>query len=53
MEFFKSNRSMAYIAMNSLEEAVMALINLHNFKLNTYPLRVSFSHKDPTSMSSA
>jgi len=49
-EFFKTNRSMAYIGMNSVDEAVRALVNLHNYKLN-YPLRVSFSHKDIRTMS--
>lgn len=52
VEFFKSKGSMAYVAMNSVDEAVMALINLHNYQLNTYPLRVSFSHKDPNSVTS-
>lgn len=49
-EFFKTNRSMAYIGMNSVDEAVRALVNLHNYKLS-YPLRVSFSHKDIRTMS--
>jgi len=50
LEFFKTNRSMSYIAMNSLEEAVQALVNLHSYKLHGYPLRVSFSHKDPSAV---
>jgi len=50
VEFFKNSRSMAYIAMNSVEEAVTALINLHSWKLHGYGLRVSFSHKDPSSV---
>jgi hnRNP-L/PTB/hephaestus splicing factor len=49
-EFFKTNRSMAYVGMNSIDEAVRALVALHNYKL-TYPLRVSFSHKDIRTMS--
>lgn len=47
VEFFKSSRAMAYICMDSLDSAVMALINVHNTKLNGYSLRVNFSKKEP------
>lgn len=53
VEFFKMSRRMAYIAMASVEDAVHALINLHNHKLGGeggYPLRISFSHKDARSL---
>jgi RNA recognition motif-containing protein len=46
VEFFKTNRSQAYLAMEAVEDAVMALINLHNYKVQGYPLRISFSHKE-------
>jgi hypothetical protein len=49
IEFFKTCRSMAYVGMNSVDEAVRALVALHNYRL-TYPLRVSFSHKDIRTM---
>jgi len=45
VEFFKTNRSQAYIALGSVAEGVNALINFHNFKVREYPLRVSFSPK--------
>jgi len=45
VQFFTTNRSMAYVGMNSIDEAVRALVALHNYKL-TSPLRVSFSPKD-------
>lgn len=50
VEFFQNNRSMAYVAMGSVEEGVSALISVHSFRLHEYPLRVSFSHKDPSTM---
>lgn len=50
VEFFKTSHSMAYVGLNSVDEAIMALINLHNHKLHDYPLRVSFSHKDPSAL---
>jgi hypothetical protein len=45
VEFFKTNRSQAYVALGSIAEGVNALINFHNFKVREYPLRVSFSPK--------
>jgi len=53
VEFFKQNRSQAYVALGSVADGVNALISLHNFKLHTYPLRVSFSHKSPESVSNS
>jgi RNA recognition motif-containing protein len=50
VEFFKTSKAMAYVAMNTAEEAVMALVSLHNYKLRNYPLRVSFSHKDAATL---
>jgi len=47
VEFFKTNRSQAYVALGSVVEGVNALINFHNFKVREYPLRVSFSPKSP------
>lgn len=46
VEFFRNNRKMAYVAMNSVEDAVSALVGLHSSPLGGYPLRVSFSHKE-------
>jgi RNA recognition motif-containing protein len=50
VEFFKTNRSQAYVALGSIAEGVNALINFHNFKVREYPLRVSFSPKHPESV---
>lgn len=47
VQMFKNSRNMAFAAMPSLEEAVMGLIRLHNYKINDKYLRVSFSNKDP------
>jgi len=47
VQFFPSNRKMAYVKMDSIHDAVLALIRLHNFKLGDKYMRVSFSHKDP------
>lgn len=50
VEFFKSNRKMGYVCMASVGDAVNALVTLHNHNLGGYPVRVSFSHKDPSKM---
>lgn len=50
IEFFRNNRKMAYVAMASLQDAVVALVGLHSSPFGGYPLRVSFSHKDPSSL---
>lgn len=48
-KFFQDNRKMAHITMSSLEEAVTALIYVHNKELRGMHLRVSFS-KPPQSV---
>jgi RNA recognition motif-containing protein len=53
VEFFKNSRKMAYVCMASLDDAITALIGLHSSPLGGYPLRVSFSHKDPTKISNS
>jgi len=54
VEFFKSSRRMAYIDMADVESGVIALVHLHNYKLGddnySYPIRVSFSNRDPSSL---
>jgi len=47
VQFFKNNRQMAYIKMDSLQNALEALMNLHNYKLGDRYIRVSFSTKSP------
>jgi polypyrimidine tract-binding protein 1 len=43
-KFFPKDRKMALIQMNSVEEAVIALIKMHNYQLSdSSHLRVSFS----------
>jgi len=46
VQFF-SNRKMAYVKLDSVHDAVLALIRLHNYKLSERYMRVSFSPKDP------
>jgi len=48
-KFFQDNRKMAHITMSTLEEAVHALIYVHNKELRGMHLRVSFS-KPPQSV---
>jgi len=45
VQFFKANRQMAYVKMESLQSALEALMTLHNYKLNDRYIRVSFSPK--------
>jgi len=45
VQFFKNNRKMAYVKMESLQCALEALMNLHNYKLEDRYIRVSFSPK--------
>jgi len=47
VQFFPSNRKMAYVKLDSIHEAVLALIRLHNYKFGNKYMRISFSHKDP------
>jgi len=42
-KFFQDSRKMAHITMASVNEAVMALINVHNKEMRGMHLRVSFS----------
>lgn len=51
VEFFKSSHAMAYVDCGSVEGGVMALVALHEQPFKAYPLRISFSHKDPASLS--
>lgn len=53
VEFFKANRKMAYVGMASLEDAITALVGLHSSPLGSYPLRVSFSHKDAAGLTNS
>jgi len=48
VQFFPSNRKMAYVKMASIHDAVLALIRLHNFKLGDKYMRISFTRKDLT-----
>lgn len=48
VEFFKQTRKMAYVAMSSVDQGVSALIAMHNSILGGYPIRVSFSNKEPS-----
>jgi hnRNP-L/PTB/hephaestus splicing factor len=50
VEFFKNSRKMAYVAMLSVEHAVSALINLHNYSIGPWQIRVAFSNKDGNSI---
>jgi len=52
IQFFATNRKMAYAKMNSISDAIMALIRLHNHRLSERFIRVSFSNKDPASIGS-
>jgi len=47
VQFFPSNRKMAYVKLDNIHEAVLALIRLHNYKVGNKYMRISFSQKDP------
>jgi len=47
VRFFKNSRKMAYVRMASVQDAVVALMRLHNTKVEGQYLRVSFSGQDP------
>jgi len=51
VQFFPTNRKMAYVKLDSVHEAVLALIRTHNLKFGDRYMRVSFSLKDPNQMS--
>jgi len=50
IQFFATNRKMAYAKMDSISDAIMALIRLHNYRLSERFIRVSFSNKDANSI---
>lgn len=50
IEFFQKSNATAYLCMNSVEDSITAVINLHNHNLHGYNMRVSFSGKDPSSI---
>jgi len=50
VQFFPQNRKMAYVKLDSVHEAVLALIRNHNIKLGDKYMRVSFSAKDPNTI---
>jgi hnRNP-L/PTB/hephaestus splicing factor len=52
VQFF-SNRKMAYVKMDTVHDAVLALMRLHNHKLHDRYMRVSFSPKDPSQVSNS
>jgi len=45
VQFFATNRSMAYVKMSSTAAAILALIRLHNYQPRERHMRVSFSLK--------
>jgi RNA recognition motif-containing protein len=47
-QFFEKDRKMAFIRMDSVEDAAHALMKLHNYKLGDKYMRVSFSNRDPS-----
>jgi hypothetical protein len=47
VQFLKNNRTMAYVRMDSLQNALEALMQLHNYKMGDRYIRVSFSPKTP------
>lgn len=50
VHFFKNDRKMAYVRMESVQSAVTALMSLHNHKLGDRYMRISFSNKDPSTV---
>jgi len=47
VQFFKNDRKMAHVKMDSVQDAAHALMKLHNYKLGDKYMRISFSSKDP------
>jgi len=45
VKFFSNNHKMAFIQMQSVEEAINALVLLHNYKIEGSYIRVSFTTK--------
>lgn len=50
VQFFSTNRKMAYVKMESPEQAATALMHFHNQQLQGRYLRISFSGKDPNTI---
>lgn len=46
IQFFKKDRKMAYVKLGSVDEAVVALMKLHNTKVGGQFLRLSFTGKN-------
>eukprot|EP00456_Euglypha_rotunda_P042777 TRINITY_DN333_c0_g1_i13.p1 TRINITY_DN333_c0_g1~~TRINITY_DN333_c0_g1_i13.p1 ORF type:complete len:472 (-),score=49.18 TRINITY_DN333_c0_g1_i13:24-1439(-) len=47
VQFFKTDRRMAFVRLASTADAVAALVRLHNTKVAGKPIKVSFSPKKP------
>jgi len=45
VKFFSNNHKMAFIQMQTVEEAINALVLLHNYKIEGSYIRVSFTTK--------
>jgi len=50
VQFFRNDRKMAYVKMDSMHDAILALMRLHNYKLGDRYMRVSFSQKEPSAV---
>jgi len=50
VQFFPTNRKMAYVKLDNVHEGVLALMRTHNAKVGDKYMRVSFSLKDPSQM---
>lgn len=50
VQFFVNNRKQAYVRMGTVTDAVLTLMKIHNLKLGDRYLRVSFTKKDPSSV---
>jgi hypothetical protein len=48
VQFFKNDRKMAFVKMDSVQDATYALMRLHNSRLGDKYMRISFSSKDPS-----
>lgn len=53
VQFFASNRTMAFVKMETLQDAVVALIKTHNYQLKDRYIRVAFSARDPDSVNNS
>jgi hnRNP-L/PTB/hephaestus splicing factor len=50
VQFFANNRKQCFARLESLNQAVVGLIRLHNHKMNDRYIRVSFSNRDPNTV---